>query len=215
MRSPMLSACLALVLAPPVFGQEPAQSLTMIEALDEALSRNPDLIALRREYDAARAAPAQERHLDPPSFEAQIWAWPVTTLNPIRTDMYMLTVGQELPGRGKRASRALVGALAGPAIAECAGWSVSAADRHACCAGRGEPACAANTTNCCAMSEQSNDVTPTESIAARTPLRLLPADISPVAEWFLPRCTPVLTVSSVSRRAALVPLYLQQVSLLI
>ena len=40
--------------------------------------------------------------------EAQIWGWPVTTLNPARTDMYMLTAEQELPGSGKRAARALV-----------------------------------------------------------------------------------------------------------
>ena len=38
-------------------------------------------------------------------FETQIWAWPVTTLNPIRTDMYMFMAEQELPGRGKRAPR--------------------------------------------------------------------------------------------------------------
>jgi outer membrane protein TolC len=44
----------------------------------------------------------------PPSFEAQIWQWPVTTLNPLNTNMYMFTVQQELPGRGKRALRAAV-----------------------------------------------------------------------------------------------------------
>lgn len=108
MRSPMFSACLVLVLALPAFGQEPTEPLTLNEALDEALLRNPDLVALRREYDAMRAVSAQERYLAAPSFEAQIWAWPVTTLNPIRTDMYMLTVEQELPGRGKRVSRELV-----------------------------------------------------------------------------------------------------------
>lgn len=121
MRSPILSACLALVLALPASGQEPAEPLTMTDALDEALSRNPDLVALRREYDAARAAPAQERYLAVPSFEAQIWAWPVTTLNPIRTDMYMLTAEQELPGRGKRASRELVG----DRDAEVGRWQIS------------------------------------------------------------------------------------------
>jgi outer membrane protein TolC len=40
--------------------------------------------------------------------EAQIWGWPITTLNPARTDMYMLTAEQELPGKGKRAARTLV-----------------------------------------------------------------------------------------------------------
>jgi cobalt-zinc-cadmium efflux system outer membrane protein len=40
--------------------------------------------------------------------EAQIWGWPITTLNPARTAMYMLMVEQELPGKGKRAARTLV-----------------------------------------------------------------------------------------------------------
>jgi len=101
-----------LALAIPASAQEAAEAaapLTLSAALAEALSRNPDVMALRREYDAARAVPAQERYLTAPSLEAQIWAWPVTTLNPARTDMYMFTVRQELPGRGKRAARALVG----------------------------------------------------------------------------------------------------------
>jgi hypothetical protein len=38
-------------------------------------------------------------------FETQIWGWPITTLNPIRTDMYMFMAEQELPGKGKRAAR--------------------------------------------------------------------------------------------------------------
>ncbi len=109
MRSSILSACLAVVLAHSAFAQGVATPLTMIDALREAMSGNPDLVALRREYDAARAVPAQARFLEAPSFEAQVWGWPVTTLNPTRTDSYMLTVGQAWPGRGKRASRELVG----------------------------------------------------------------------------------------------------------
>lgn len=83
-------------------------TLTLRAAADEALGRNPELVALRQEFEAARAAPALERFLDPPMLEAQIWGWPVTTPNPARTDMYMLTGEQELPGRGKRAARTLV-----------------------------------------------------------------------------------------------------------
>jgi outer membrane protein TolC len=85
-----------------------APSLTLPTAVEEALQRNPELVALRREYEAARAVPAQERFLGPPMLEAQIWGWPVTTLNPVRTDMYMVMAEQELPGKGKRAARALV-----------------------------------------------------------------------------------------------------------
>ena len=88
--------------------QNEALRLTLTAALEEATARNPELIALRAEYDAARAAPAQERFLAPPMLEAQIWGWPITTLNPARTEFYMLTAEQELPGKGKRAARTLV-----------------------------------------------------------------------------------------------------------
>lgn len=40
--------------------------------------------------------------------EAQIWQWPLNTLNPANTDMYMFMVTQDLPGRGKRDLRAAV-----------------------------------------------------------------------------------------------------------
>src|SRR5690349_7485800 len=110
MRSLFIFASVCLASAWPAAAQAPEpEPLTLNAALDEALQRNPGLIALRREYDAALAVPAAARFLAPPSFEAQIWAWPVTTLNPIRTDMYMFTVEQTLPGRGKRAAREAVG----------------------------------------------------------------------------------------------------------
>src|SRR5471030_3107385 len=66
--------------------------LSLSAAVDEALQNNPDLIALRRQYDAVRQRPAQERFLMAPSFEAQIWQWPINTLNPLNTNMYMLTI---------------------------------------------------------------------------------------------------------------------------
>lgn len=80
--------------------------LTLQGAIDEALQRNPTLMALRRQFEAAQLRPAQERFLMPPSFEAQIWQWPVTTANPLNANMYMFTIKQELPGRGKRELRA-------------------------------------------------------------------------------------------------------------
>jgi outer membrane protein, heavy metal efflux system len=82
--------------------------LTLDAALDEALAKNPILIALRKQFEVARARPAQERFLMPPAFEAQIWQWPTNTLNPANTNMYMFTVGQDFPGRGKRRARATV-----------------------------------------------------------------------------------------------------------
>ena len=89
--------------ARPVYEGPP---LTLRAAIDEALEHNPMLVAARTQFEAARQRPAQERFLMPPSFEAQIWQWPVTTLNPLNTDMYMFTIQQEIPGRGKRDLRA-------------------------------------------------------------------------------------------------------------
>ena len=82
--------------------------LTLQVALDEALTRNPRLIVLRRQYEAMQHRPEQALALPPPSFEAQIWQWPINTLNARNTNMYMFTVGQSLPGFGKRDLRALV-----------------------------------------------------------------------------------------------------------
>lgn len=84
------------------------QPFSLESALDEALKRNPTLLALRAQFEAARQRPAQERFLAAPTFEAQIWQWPINTLNPANTNMYMFMVGQDLPGRGKRAARASV-----------------------------------------------------------------------------------------------------------
>ena len=92
-------------------GQAP---LSLRAALDEALVANPTLVALRLQFDVARLRPGQERFLMAPTLEAQIWQWPLTTINPLDVSMYMFTVSQELPGRGKRALRT---ALAGKDVA--------------------------------------------------------------------------------------------------
>jgi len=76
--------------------------LSLKSAIDEALASNPTLVALRKQYEAVRERPAQGRFLMPPTLEAQIWQWPVTTVNPLNTNMYMFTIRQEVPGRGKR-----------------------------------------------------------------------------------------------------------------
>jgi outer membrane protein TolC len=76
--------------------------LTLAGAIEEALTRNPTLLVLRRQFEAVRHRPAQARALMPPTFEAQIWQWPVDTINPLNTNMYMFTVQQELGRGGKR-----------------------------------------------------------------------------------------------------------------
>lgn len=84
----------------------PGPPLSLAAAIDTALERNPSLIVLRQQFEVARHRRDQELALEPPTFEAQIWQWPITTLNPSRTDMYMFTARQEIPGTGKRAVRA-------------------------------------------------------------------------------------------------------------
>lgn len=81
---------------------------TLDAAVNEAMVKNPTLLALRAQFDVMRQRPAQERSLMAPSFEAQIWQWPITAISPADTNMYMFTVGQDLPGRGKRDLRAAV-----------------------------------------------------------------------------------------------------------
>jgi outer membrane protein TolC len=91
--------------APRVYDGPP---LTLAAAIQEAQAKNPDLIALRQQIDVIRQRPAQARSLDPPMAEATIWQWPINTLNPANTNMYMFMLGQDIPGRGKRDLRATV-----------------------------------------------------------------------------------------------------------
>ncbi len=97
----------AQTLAVAAGGQE-AAPLPLQAALDEALAKNPELLALRAQLPVVRTRPAQERTLMPPMLEGSVWQWPINTLNPANTNMYMFMIGQELPGRGKRGLRAAV-----------------------------------------------------------------------------------------------------------
>jgi outer membrane protein, heavy metal efflux system len=82
--------------------------VSLADLLREAIEKNPDLKALRQQIDVARHRPAEERGLSPPVGQAQIWQWPINSINPVNTNMYMFMVNQELPGRGKRELRATV-----------------------------------------------------------------------------------------------------------
>src|SRR5204863_7574759 len=82
---------------------------------------NPELAALRDQIAVVKQRPNQERGLPPPMADAQIWQWPINSLNPADTNMYMFMVGQDIPGRGKRDARAAIAekdvALAGADVA--------------------------------------------------------------------------------------------------
>jgi outer membrane protein TolC len=113
-RSFLLVVC-AAALPAATSAQTP---LSLQAALDEALARNPELIALRAQLEADRRGPGQARVLMPPMLEAQIWQWPLNTINPSGAT-YMFTAQQEFPGRGKRDLRAKL-TLAGVAVSEAA-----------------------------------------------------------------------------------------------
>lgn len=85
---------------------EQGPPLSLQAALRDATDRDPALAELRAQIAAVRQRAAQARFLNPPMLEGQIWQWPISTLNPARVEMYMLSVSQELPGRGKRTLRA-------------------------------------------------------------------------------------------------------------
>lgn len=108
MRARFLSLPVLLALCAPGAARAQEAPLTVRDAMREAVRANPGLIALRREYESVRASIPAARALDAPMFETQIWGWPVTTINPSKTDMYMFMTEQALPGRGKRAARELV-----------------------------------------------------------------------------------------------------------
>ncbi|MEO8071254.1 MAG: TolC family protein [Acidobacteriota bacterium] len=112
----LLTTIVFAVLVRPVLAQQFTNSdqptgvdgppLSLQNAIDEALDKNPELIALRKQFEVSRFHPAQERYLAPPTFDAQIWQWPIDSLNPLNTNMYMFMFNQDLPGRGKRTVRA-------------------------------------------------------------------------------------------------------------
>ena len=79
--------------------------VTLRAALAHALAGNAELRLARAELAPLADRPAQEQSLMPPRVEAQVWQWPVTTIDPRDTDMYMFMLEQDVPGRGKRARR--------------------------------------------------------------------------------------------------------------
>src|SRR5207249_3007337 len=75
-------------------GQYEGPPLTLRAALDGALAKNPELLALRAQLGVTRERPAQERALAPPMLETTIWHWPINSLNPANTNMYMFMATQ-------------------------------------------------------------------------------------------------------------------------
>ena len=130
----------------------------------------------------------------------------------------MVCRGERAPVRSLTRQRMLaalvVAVLAAPALTECAGWASSAVGRHICCGDRGGMAPETRMTDCCAMSEQSNDATPPDAPITRPILKLVDLHFAPLADTLVAR-TRIVVGDLAGRPAAVVPLYLRQASLLI
>jgi outer membrane protein, heavy metal efflux system len=91
--------------------QTPARA-TLADMLSEALSKNPEIAAAERQYDAARQRPAQERSLPDPMVSAGYNAngrpWPGAGLGTDPTSNIGFMVTQEVPYPGKLNLRASI-----------------------------------------------------------------------------------------------------------
>ena len=81
---------------------EDGPPLSLKAALDEALTKNPEILALRAQLPELRERRAQALARKPPMGEGTVWRWHINTCEQTNTNMYMFMVGQDLPGRGKR-----------------------------------------------------------------------------------------------------------------
>jgi outer membrane protein, heavy metal efflux system len=86
---------------------QPAPEVPLAALVNEALERNPDLKAARREVEAARSRIAPAAALDDPMLELGVVNLPARSLSFRREDMTMKMIGitQRLPYPGKRALR--------------------------------------------------------------------------------------------------------------
>jgi len=127
--------------------------------------------------------------------------------------------GARVPVRSLNKQRVLaalvMAVLIVPAITECAGWAAFSADRHICCGNRGGMAPDTRMTDCCAMSEQASDATPPDAQIARPMLKLVDLQVVSFDGRLAAHMPTSADVVAAAHRAAVVPLYLRQASLLI
>ena len=81
------------------------EPLSLAAAVHAVLARHPALAAIDAAVAGARLKPAAERSVMPPMVDAGAWQWPVDRVNP-RYAQWMVTMSQDIPGKGKRDARA-------------------------------------------------------------------------------------------------------------
>ena len=82
--------------------QAAPSSLALPDLISEALARNPELVAARKQWEAATNRIAQARSLDDPTLSVHLWNFP-QTFNVTRADNSIFGLSQNLPFPGKLA----------------------------------------------------------------------------------------------------------------
>jgi len=77
-------------------------SLVLPDLIPEALARNPELVAARKQWEAATNRIAQARSLDDPTLSVHLWNFP-QTFNVARADNSIFGLSQNIPFPGKLA----------------------------------------------------------------------------------------------------------------
>ncbi|WP_447974474.1 TolC family protein [Nitrospira sp. Kam-Ns4a] len=104
----VVAAMLALSSGPPqhACGAEPSpqETLALSELIQEALAKNPEIQALRQQWEAATHRVVQASSLDAPTVQVQLWNVP-QSFNVTQTQNSIFGVSQTFPFPGKLALR--------------------------------------------------------------------------------------------------------------
>lgn len=82
--------------------QTAPSSLALPDLIQEALARNPELVAARKQWEAATNRIAQARSLDDPTLSVHLWNFP-QNFNVMQTQNTIFGLSQNLPFPGKLA----------------------------------------------------------------------------------------------------------------
>lgn len=97
-----------------------AETLTLDEAVREAIQNNPEVRAARSEAEAARARVRLEKSLDDPMITVMAEEVPIDSADPTRADMISYGIRQTIPFPGKRFVRGKAARLKARAEGESA-----------------------------------------------------------------------------------------------
>ncbi|TLY18394.1 MAG: TolC family protein [Nitrospirae bacterium] len=80
----------------------PRETVALPDLIKEALARNPEILAARKQWEAAANRVAQASSLDDPTLQVQLWNFP-ETFNVTKTQNSIFGVSQTFPFPGKLA----------------------------------------------------------------------------------------------------------------